>query len=105
MSVLPELLIFILGLFDLGLTIGIGAVTARVLVSWIVPGFSLNDYFSNTFMWILYRLTEPTLFRARRWVSISYRRIDFSPIIVIFIAIFAKIFIIESLITFVSYIK
>ena len=70
--------------------IGITFTIVRVLISWIAPEISPNEY---AFTRMLYKLTEPTLSRARRWLPINYRGVDFSPLIVIFVAMVTKIFI------------
>jgi uncharacterized protein YggT (Ycf19 family) len=122
---LSEFLMLILGFINLGLTIGIIAATIRILISLAAPNISLESYtftrilyklteptLSRARRWApinyngidLYKLTEPTLSRARRWMPINYNGVDFSPIIVIFTAIFAQIFVIRGLVILISYI-
>ncbi len=66
-------------------------VIARAVLSWVSP----DPY--NPIVRFIHNITEPVLYRVRRWVPFGFTGIDFSPIIVLFIIIFLRIFVIDTL--------
>jgi len=81
---------------NIGLTIYMWLVIIRALISWVSP----NPY--NPIVQFLYRATEPVLWRVRRLLPISGIGLDFSPIIVILIIYFLKLFLVQTLIQFAA---
>ncbi|MCK4390609.1 MAG: YggT family protein [Desulfobacterales bacterium] len=66
-------------------------VIARAVLSWVSP----DPY--NPIVRFIHNITEPVLYRVRRWVPFGFTGIDFSPIIVLFIIIFLRIFVVDTL--------
>lgn len=64
---------------------------ARVILSWVNP----DPY--NPIVHFLYRITDPLLYRVRKWIPIHGGGIDFSPIIVILAIIFLQTFLVQTL--------
>jgi YggT family protein len=63
----------------------------RALVSWVNP----DPY--NPIVRFLYAVTDPLLYRVRRFLPLSFGGIDFSPIVVIVAIIFLQAFLVQSL--------
>ncbi len=80
-------------IIDYILTIYMWIVIIRALISWVNP----DPY--NPIVQILYRLTDPVLYRVRRYMprALFSFGIDFSPVIVILIIYFLQIFLVGSL--------
>ena len=80
-------------ILDYILTIYMWIIIIRALISWVNP----DPY--NPIVNLLYRLTDPVLYRIRRMLPVSFFSIgiDFSPVIVILIIYFLKIFLVASL--------
>ncbi|MBW1741520.1 MAG: YggT family protein [Deltaproteobacteria bacterium] len=66
-------------------------VIARAVLSWVSP----DPY--NPIVRFIHNVTEPVLYRVRRWLPFGYTGIDFSPLIVLFIIMFLRMFIVDSL--------
>ena len=64
---------------------------ARAVLSWVSP----DPY--NPIVRFIHNITEPVLYQIRKRLPIMYGGIDFSPIIVILIIIFLRIFVVDSL--------
>ena len=64
---------------------------ARAVLSWVSP----DPY--NPIVRFIHNITEPVLYQIRKRLPMMYGGIDFSPIIVILIIIFLRIFVVESL--------
>jgi YggT family protein len=77
---------------DIGLVIYMWIIIIRALISWVSP----NPY--NPIVQFLYRATEPVLWRVRRLLPIGGIGIDFSPLIVILVIIFLRLFLVNTLI-------
>ena len=86
---LIEALAYIL---DATLTIYMWMIIARALISWVNP----DPY--NRIVIFLYKVTEPVLSPVRRWIPLGHLGIDISPIIVILIIYFLKIFLVQTLV-------
>ncbi len=63
----------------------------RALISWVSP----DPY--NPIVQFLRSVTDPVLYRVRRWLPVSFGGIDFSPILVIAALIFLQAFLVQSL--------
>jgi len=70
----------------------------RALISWVNP----DPY--NPIVQFLYRCTDPVLNIIRRRLS-PIGGIDFSPILVILILLFIKLFVVNSLLEFAMRLK
>jgi YggT family protein len=66
-------------------------IIARAIISWVNP----DPY--NPIVQFLYRVTEPVLRPIRKRLSFGMG-IDFSPIIVIMVIYFLKIFLVKTLV-------
>lgn len=66
-------------------------VIARAILSWVSP----DPY--NPIVRFIHNVTEPILYPIRRRIPLFAGGIDFSPIIVILIAIFLQMFLVNSL--------
>ena len=64
---------------------------ARAVLSWVSP----DPY--NPIVRFIHNVTEPVLYQIRKRLPMMYGGIDFSPIIVILIIIFLRIFVVDSL--------
>ncbi|MGD9151038.1 MAG: YggT family protein, partial [Desulfobacterales bacterium] len=64
---------------------------ARAVLSWVSP----DPY--NPIVRFIHNVTEPVLIQIRKRLPMMYGGIDFSPIIVILIIIFLRIFVVNSL--------
>ncbi|MFH1091465.1 MAG: YggT family protein [Pseudomonadota bacterium] len=86
-----SLLVSLAKILGLGLTAYLWIVIIRAVISWFNP----NPF--NPLVRFLYRITDPILYYIRRLLPAMYRGIDFSPLILIFIIIFANDFLVTSL--------
>ncbi|MEJ2068284.1 MAG: YggT family protein [Deltaproteobacteria bacterium] len=92
MFVLSNLILAVAKIIDYGLVIYMWIIIIRALISWVSP----NPY--NPIVRFLYRVTEPVLWRVRRVLPFGGGiGIDFSPLIVIFIIIFLRLFLVQTL--------
>ena len=93
MFVFANLLNAVATILDYVLTIYMWIIIIRALISWVNP----DPY--NPIVQILYRLTDPILWRVRRMLpsALFSFGIDFSPIIVILIIYFLQIFLVTTL--------
>lgn len=78
-------------ILDIGLTIYMWIIVIRAVLSWVNP----DPY--NAIVQFLFRVTEPVLYRVRRFLPFGNLGIDFSPVIVILVIIFLQSFLIRSL--------
>jgi YggT family protein len=92
MFVLGNLILALATVINYGLIIYMWIIIIRALISWVSP----DPY--NPIVRILYRLTEPVLWRVRRLLPIGGIGIDFSPLIVILVIIFLRLFLVNTLI-------
>jgi YggT family protein len=67
-------------------------VIARAVLSWVSP----DPY--NPIVRFIHNVTEPVLYPIRRWLPLGFSGIDFSPVIVIFIIMFLRAFLVNSLV-------
>jgi YggT family protein len=91
MPVLSNLFIVLANVIDIGLLIYMWIIIIRALISWVSP----DPY--NPIVRFLYRVTEPVLRPVRKILPIGGMGIDFSPLIVILIIYFLRIFLVRIL--------
>lgn len=72
------------------LTVYMWIIIIRALISWVSP----DPY--NPIVQFLYQVTEPILYRVRRYLPYT-GGIDLSPLVVILIIIFLQSFLVNSL--------
>jgi len=96
MSALGNLIILVANVIDIGLTVYMWVIIIRALISWVSP----DPY--NPIVRFLYRVTEPALRPVRRILPIGGMGIDFSPLIVILVIYFLRIFLVRILIQLAS---
>ena len=73
-------------------------VIARAVLSWVSP----DPY--NPIVRFIHNITEPVLYQVRRRIPVTFGGIDFSPVIVILIIYFLRIFVVKSLKDLANYI-
>lgn len=72
---------------------------ARAVLSWVSP----DPY--NPIVRFIHNVTEPVLYQIRKRLPMMYGGIDFSPIVVILIIIFLRIFLVDSLEGLADYLR
>ena len=91
MLVFRNLLVAVATVIDYVLVFFMFITIARAVLSWVSP----DPY--NPIVRFIHNLTEPVLYQIRKRLPMMYGGIDFSPIIVILIIIFLRIFVVNSL--------
>ena len=91
MLVFKNLLIALATVIDYALIFFMFITIARAVLSWVSP----DPY--NPIVRFIHNVTEPVLYQIRKRIPLMYGGIDFSPIIVILIIIFLRIFVVNSL--------
>ena len=91
MLVLRNLLIAVATVLDYVLVFFMFITIARAVLSWVSP----DPY--NPIVRFIHNVTEPVLYQIRKRIPMMYGGIDFSPIVVILIVIFLRIFVVDSL--------
>ena len=91
MLVFRNLLIAIATVLEYVLVFYMFITIARAVLSWVSP----DPY--NPIVRFIHNVTEPVLYQIRKRLPMMYGCIDFSPIIVILIIIFLRIFLVDSL--------
>ena len=91
MLVFKNLLIAVATVIDYVLIFFMFITIARAVLSWVSP----DPY--NPIVRFIHNVTEPVLYQIRKRIPMMYGGIDFSPIIVILIIIFLRIFVVNSL--------
>ena len=91
MLVFRNLLIAVATVIDYVLIFYMFITIARAVLSWVSP----DPY--NPIVRFIHNVTEPVLYQIRKRLPMMYGGIDFSPIIVILIIIFLRIFVVNSL--------
>lgn len=66
-------------------------IIVRALLSWVNP----DPY--NPIVQILYKATEPVLYRIRKWLPMRGMAIDLSPIIALLAIMFLQEFLVKSM--------
>lgn len=84
--------LFALGkVLSLLLSLYMWVVIARAILSWVMPDLR------NPVVGLLYQLTEPVLWRIRRYLPLQGVGIDVSPVILILAIIFLRRFVVATL--------
>jgi len=91
MLVFRNLLIAVATVLDYVMVIFMFITIARAVLSWVSP----DPY--NPIVRFIHNVTEPVLYQIRKRLPMMYGGIDFSPIVVILIIIFLRIFVVGSL--------
>jgi YggT family protein len=91
MVYLANLVFALAQLLKIVLNIYMWVIIARAVLSWVNP----DPY--NPIVNLLYRITEPVLYRVRRWLPSGGMGIDFSPMIVLLVIFFLDMFVVRSL--------
>jgi YggT family protein len=91
MLVFRNLLIAVATVLDYVLVFFMFITIARAVLSWVSP----DPY--NPIVRFIHNVTEPVLYQIRKRLPMMYGGIDFSPILVILIIIFLRIFVVDSL--------
>jgi len=91
MFAVRNLLIALATVIDIALVSFMFITIARAVLSWVSP----DPY--NPIVRFIHNVTEPVLYRIRRRLPMTFGGMDFSPIAVILIIIFLRIFVVESL--------
>ena len=91
MLVFRNLLIAVATVLDYVLVFFMFITIARAVLSWVSP----DPY--NPIVRFIHNVTEPVLYQIRKRLPMMYGGIDFSPIVVILIIIFLRIFLVDSL--------
>ncbi len=91
MLVFRNLLIAVATVLDYVMVIFMFITIARAVLSWVSP----DPY--NPIVRFIHNVTEPVLHQIRKKLPMMYGGIDFSPIVVILIIIFLRIFVVGSL--------
>ena len=91
MFAIRNLLIALATVIDIALVCFMFITIARAVLSWVSP----DPY--NPIVRFIHNVTEPVLYRIRRKLPLMYGGLDLSPIAVILIIIFLRIFVVESL--------
>ena len=90
-SVVRNLLVALSTILDLVLNIYMWLIIARAILSWVNP----DPY--NPIVRFLYNVTEPVLSYLRRRVPMVFGGLDLSPLIVIAVIMFLRIFLVQTL--------
>jgi YggT family protein len=91
MFIISNFLLAIAKILNIGLTIYMWIIIARAVISWVNP----DPY--NPIVRFLNNVTEPVLYRIRRFIPLYFGGFDFSPILVILAIVFIQTFLIQSL--------
>lgn len=91
MFVFRNLLVAVATVVDYVLVFFMIITIARAVLSWVSP----DPY--NPIVRFIHNVTEPVLIQIRKRLPMMYGGIDFSPIIVILIIVFLRIFVVNSL--------
>jgi YggT family protein len=91
MIVLRHFINAIATVLDLALNIYMWLIIARALLSWVNP----DPY--NPIVRFLYNVTEPVLSFVRRRVPVVVGGLDLSPLLVILVIFFLRLFLISTL--------
>jgi len=91
MFILSNLLAAVAQILNIVLTLYMWILIARAVISWVSP----DPY--NPIVRFLFTVTEPVLYRVRRWLPLGFGGMDFSPILVILAIVFLQQFVIGSL--------
>jgi YggT family protein len=77
---------------DMALDLYMWVIIFRAIISWVNP----DPY--NPIVRFLYRATEPVLAPIRRWLPFGGLGLDLSPLVVLFVIYFLKLFLVRTII-------
>ncbi len=90
MFVIGYLLNALATVLDYALLFYMWIIIARAVLSWVSP----DPY--NPIVRFIHNVTEPVMAPARRLMPIGFGAIDFSPMIVLLIVIFLRLFVVNT---------
>lgn len=73
-------------------------IIARAILSWVNP----DPY--NPIVRFLYNVTEPVLAYLRRRLPLLYGGLDLSPLVVLAVILFLKVFLVQTLLDYARFI-
>jgi len=91
MFVFGNLLTAIAAIIGMVLQLFMWVIIARAILSWVSP-----DPF-NPIVRFIHNVTEPVLYQVRSRIPFNLGGIDISPIIVILLILFLRLFLVDSL--------
>lgn len=91
MFIIANFLTAVAYVLDLVLWTYMFIVIARALISWVSP----DPY--NPIVRFLYNATEPLLYQVRRRIPLQMGGIDLSPMLVLLVLVFLRMFLVASL--------
>ena len=84
-------LVKILQFVSMVLTLYMWIVIGSALITWVNPDPN------NPIVRFLFSVTEPVLYRIRRWIPTSFGGIDLAPLVLIFAILFVQHVVIDGL--------
>jgi YggT family protein len=91
MFIIGNLIHALAAIIHWALTIYMWLIIARAVISWVNP----DPY--NPVVRFLYQVTEPVLYRVRRFLPIGGMPIDLSPVVVLLAIFFLDAFLVRTL--------
>lgn len=91
MFVAKNLIVAVASILDFALTAYMWIIIIRAVLTWVNP----DPY--NPIVRGLYAITEPVLSWLRRRFPLMAGSIDFSPLVVIFVIYFLRVFLVKTL--------
>ena len=91
MFIIGNLIHALTAIIHWALTIYMWLIIARAVISWVNP----DPY--NPVVRFLYQVTEPVLYRVRRFLPIGRMPIDLSPVVVLLAIFFLDAFLVRTL--------
>ncbi|MCX5885771.1 MAG: YggT family protein [Proteobacteria bacterium] len=91
MFIIGNLIHALAAIIHWALTIYMWLIIARAVISWVNP----DPY--NPVVRFLYQVTEPVLYRVRRFLPIGRMPIDLSPVVVFLAIFFLDAFLVRTL--------
>ncbi len=91
MFILANLISAVATVIDLLISAYMFILIARVFISWV----NADPY--NPIVRFLYQITEPVLWRIRKYVPCVWGGIDFSPLIAMLVLIFLRQFVVVTM--------
>jgi YggT family protein len=91
MFILSNFLMAVAKILSLALNAFMWIIIARAVISWVNP----DPY--NPIVRFIYNVTEPVLYRVRRWLPAVFGSVDLSPVLVLIAIVFLEQFAVTSL--------
>ena len=99
MFVISNFVLAVAKILDLFLGFYYWVIIARAILSWVNP----DPY--NPIVQFIYRITEPVLKKIRRNIPLPNMGIDISPLIVLLVVYFLRLFLVQTLIEYALKLK